>query len=183
MKTQKGNVVVIAAIIVIVAVTAGIIGWMFAKNSQAPTSQSGSIRPTAQLTPKDETSNWKTYRNEVYGYEIQYPSYWVKNSFPDGDSRSAIEYKGTSIFLNQGGHGVPFDWKMGKSTATFGEHQWEVATFVKDNNIVLKTVSVPTKTQNQEGKEATINIELSGVVDDSSVKDFDEIISTLQFTK
>ncbi len=36
MQNKKGNVAVITVIIVIVAITAGVIGWMFAKISQAP---------------------------------------------------------------------------------------------------------------------------------------------------
>jgi len=40
MQNKKGNVVVIAIIVVIVAITAGIICWMFAKRSQAPILQS-----------------------------------------------------------------------------------------------------------------------------------------------
>ena len=39
MKNKKGNVVMVALIIAIVAITAGVIGWMFAKKSQAPSSQ------------------------------------------------------------------------------------------------------------------------------------------------
>lgn len=39
MQNKKGDAVVIAIIIVIVAITAGVIGWMFAKKSQTPPRQ------------------------------------------------------------------------------------------------------------------------------------------------
>ncbi|MDD5464630.1 MAG: hypothetical protein PHP62_05775 [Candidatus Moranbacteria bacterium] len=47
MKNKKGNAAVIAIIIVIVAITAGIVGWMFAKKSQAPDQQKVATQPTS----------------------------------------------------------------------------------------------------------------------------------------
>lgn len=67
MKNKKGNVAVIALIIVVVAITAGVIGFLFAKKTQAPTQQTTvaqsakqlaqTIAPISQST--DTTENWK----------------------------------------------------------------------------------------------------------------------------
>jgi len=50
---QKGNTTVIAVIVVVVAITAGIIGWILAKNSQAPAQQATTqpSTPVAQTQP------------------------------------------------------------------------------------------------------------------------------------
>ncbi len=31
-----------------------------------------------KIAPSDSTANWKTYRNEEYGFEVKYPDNWVK---------------------------------------------------------------------------------------------------------
>lgn len=36
-----------------------------------------SSEPTATLLVKDETSDWKTYKNDKYGYEVKYPNNWA----------------------------------------------------------------------------------------------------------
>jgi hypothetical protein len=81
-QNKKGNIAVTTIIIVIVAITAGIIGWMFAKKSQAPISQP-TIQPITQETAsgtkaieKIDTSNWELYQNIKFGYEIKYPDDW-----------------------------------------------------------------------------------------------------------
>ena len=83
MKNKKGNVTVIALIIVIVAITAGFVGWMFAKKSQAPVQQTVVSQPiqvaqtqSAVQPLSDKFAGWQMYKNDVYDYEIQYPSDW-----------------------------------------------------------------------------------------------------------
>jgi lipopolysaccharide export LptBFGC system permease protein LptF len=71
MKNKKGNVAVIAIIIVIVAITAGVIGWMFAKKSQVSVQE---IKPATQLVSDNETANWQKYGNRELGFEFKYPT-------------------------------------------------------------------------------------------------------------
>lgn len=55
-------------IIAIVAILIGVAGWAGYNYSQKNKEQ-------IEETPKqeDETANWKTYRNDQYGFEIKYP--------------------------------------------------------------------------------------------------------------
>lgn len=56
MKNKQGYVAVIALIIVIVAITAGVVGWMFAKKSQAPVQQAAATQPTAPVAQTQPAS-------------------------------------------------------------------------------------------------------------------------------
>jgi uncharacterized protein HemX len=75
---KKGNAAVIAIIIVIVAITAGIIGWNFAKKSQAPTQQVATqttntqlADATAQVVPQNAESSFQQDGNMIRGYGIE----------------------------------------------------------------------------------------------------------------
>lgn len=113
MKTQKGNVAVIVLIIVVVAITAGIIGWMLAKKSQVSVPQpevlttlrsTKAIQPVekdqqsvTQPTPVGEAVGWQTYTdtNTEFKFSFEYPKNWLcKNS--DGNSSAFLE-KGVGV--------------------------------------------------------------------------------------
>jgi len=90
-QTQKGNTALVAVIVIVVAIAAGAIGWILARNSQTPVQQTATTQPT---TPKstiptqpvaqtpiaqpttDKTTGWNTYTNKRYGYTISYPKNW-----------------------------------------------------------------------------------------------------------
>ncbi|HEX8974355.1 MAG TPA: hypothetical protein VF817_02605 [Patescibacteria group bacterium] len=112
MKNKRGNVAVIAIIIAIVAIAAGVVGWMFAKKSQTPVTQTtatqqvttqpnvSTTQPAEQTTPAVQSDNatsiatipadWKTYTGSKYGFSVSYPSTWKSteltsaNSFREG---------------------------------------------------------------------------------------------------
>lgn len=85
MENQKNNVAVIAVIIVIVALTAGVFGWMFAKKAEAPVQQAiitqsapvaktqPAVQPTSQ-TVSVVPASWKTYADSKYGFELKTPT-------------------------------------------------------------------------------------------------------------
>jgi len=66
----------ITGIIIIVAVAVIAVGGVFAyqyyQNSQIPMTNIQS-NPNNQIQVKDETADWKTYKNDQYGFEIKYP--------------------------------------------------------------------------------------------------------------
>jgi hypothetical protein len=91
MENKKGNVAVIAIIIVIVAITAGVIGFLFAKKTEAPvppalvvqtqpsankqnSSEASVPKMPVDLTNSYDTNKWITYTNEKYGYSFKYPN-------------------------------------------------------------------------------------------------------------
>ncbi len=75
-----------------------------------------SLTPVPTVTPTTDTSDWKTYRNEQFGYEIKYPENWYlydvdssdifvqpDKETPDnipGPHASALEIKVKSVKVN-----------------------------------------------------------------------------------
>mgnify|MGYP000400851006 CR=1 FL=1 len=67
----------IGIIVILVALAAGgILAWQFlwTPKEEIKAPEKGIV---------DETANWKTYKNEKYGYEIKYPADWYLNEWPD----------------------------------------------------------------------------------------------------
>ena len=56
-KTKKGNIAIVAIIVAVVIIVAGIIGWILSQST-------------------DEITNWKTYTNQKLGFELKYPANW-----------------------------------------------------------------------------------------------------------
>ena len=73
----------ILIIVVFALIVGGAIYWYSKEKFETPEVK------VSEKTITDETANWKTYRNEEYGFEVKYPSNWqlstIKN---DDDSES-----------------------------------------------------------------------------------------------
>lgn len=94
----------ISIVVVLVLVAGGILLW-----------QKRTVQNVVQNEPKEEvkiientdtnkvdTSDWKTYQNEEYGFEMKYPA-WFAN-FESGEIFEGTTLKNSSFKINSGGH-------------------------------------------------------------------------------
>jgi len=98
------KLVLIAAMIVSLGALFGAIGYL-AKNKAAKI-QHPQVSPAAEpaKSVQDETADWKTYKNEEYGFEVKYPEDWLKNKvdlFPDYMKEAVISSLSHTFFIPQ----------------------------------------------------------------------------------
>ena len=67
---QKGSATIILLVVLVVVLVMVLVYFAFLKK---PGEVVISPTPTATITPKDETANWKTYTNTQYGFSFKYP--------------------------------------------------------------------------------------------------------------
>lgn len=65
-QNKKGNIAVITIIIVIVAITAGTIGWLFAKRTQTPIMQNQAKEENLPLTQQDKSLKYDIHFPDRY---------------------------------------------------------------------------------------------------------------------
>ena len=80
---QKGfiNILLPIAVLVFVAIGAGIYFY----------SDKSTNENIVQSNP-EETTNWKTYRNEKYGFEFEYPSKWSALESPHSTASLRLDF-------------------------------------------------------------------------------------------
>lgn len=64
-------IIIIAALAILVG---GVVVWQYSRMPE--------IKVLRKTQLEDETADWKTYRNEEYGFEIKYPDGWTLNLNP-----------------------------------------------------------------------------------------------------
>jgi hypothetical protein len=177
-------------VIVVVLLAGGILAWQYFR------------APEERIT--DKTANWKTYRNEEYGYSIKYPSGW---KIEIGKNQSYPIYADKIItFVDQNGKSTfnivhPFS----KSGFDFsGVIKSEEILIPGSNEYLTKEIMAPatllkrTESEKENPQLATYdmvyafwwlyNPEKSGMIsfvyedeNDPNLEIFDQMLSTFRF--
>lgn len=88
--------IAIGIVLILVILVGGFTWWQYGE-----TWREASDLPEVELPEKeemkDETTDWKTYRNEDYGFEIKYPEDWNCGTSAIGDTVITSNFTGTSI--------------------------------------------------------------------------------------
>lgn len=95
--TTKEKTLLTLTLAVAAVVLAAVVGYDYKTRQGRPTPQ----QTQTQQQPRDETANWKTYRNQFYGFELQYPKNWIYDDAsiyagpfpvaPDPSSRTGVQ--------------------------------------------------------------------------------------------
>ena len=79
-KKQQTNwkyVIIVVSLFLVVAVGILVYQYWWALEEEVPFSKLSETKETEDLSAEDLiTADWKTYRNEEYGFEFKYPSDW-----------------------------------------------------------------------------------------------------------
>jgi len=121
MKNKKGSVLLILITIIIILILALGIYIYYSHNNTASKVQSNSTSSNIQSNQTiPDTSNWQTYKDEVYGFEIKYPnnstvsnvtlnyentngtSVYIKPPFSSGKTKLTDKTLELSLFYNKG---------------------------------------------------------------------------------
>jgi len=82
MNNQKGFAPIVIILIVVIILAGGVLIWQHSKTPRekvgvsektSPTSTASVKQPKEPSITDNETANWKTYRNDKYGFSFKYP--------------------------------------------------------------------------------------------------------------
>jgi len=138
MPNQKGSVGVIALVILILVIAAG--SMIYFESNKTPEtapptpSQSAEAIPSPTATvsstpsPLSIPSDWKTYANTEYGFELKYPANWFVK--PE-QSKTYFQVAFSTDFDKIGGFAALNIYSGQKDLETFA-NKYEVAGYIRD---------------------------------------------------
>lgn len=88
MKNSQKGFAPVAILIIAIAVLAIGAGTYVVLHKQEPAQNSNITQNTSTIDSIGQNENWKTYRDENYGFEFKYPSTWFIRRSSDGESLS-----------------------------------------------------------------------------------------------
>ncbi|MDI6882908.1 MAG: hypothetical protein QMC93_00315 [Patescibacteria group bacterium] len=109
MRKEKAFLKIWLLIIIIFIVMIGISDWQYHQSQKeitkilkpkeiVETPKEKKLQESTAKNYYDETANWKTYRNEDYGFEIRYPFGYNISKYAKTDVGPAIEAIGTTSY-------------------------------------------------------------------------------------
>jgi len=165
-----------------VLVGGGILAWQFG-------SLPSLITPTP-TPPIDETADWKTYRNEEYGFEMKYPkdwtfkvtdpAYWCQITPRNYNCLAAFQIGGVHLVIYDNPNGYPaMEWL--EENNPYNEYEYFIS--------IAKTIKIGgqpgVKIEQTNGRLVTISYVARGEycfrLNDSGGEIFNQILSTFQF--
>jgi len=133
--------IAITIIIVLAVLVSGLIFWQLLEISEE--------KGTVETISEDETTDWKNYRNEEYGFEIKYPKEW---EFKKGDESIAyLMVLGNPL---QGEKTFYFEIEAEENIDSLTAKEW-IKNVLKENDI-KKEEEIPGYIIFQEEKELVV---------------------------
>lgn len=97
--TKKVAIIILLGLAVLIILLTGMV--LFVSKSQSPmTNAPANSDVQNQTQVKDETADWKTYKNDEYGFEFLYPT------------EVSIQESDNIVLINDNRHGYNFEWNM-----------------------------------------------------------------------
>lgn len=206
---QKGFVPVLIALIVVVVIGGGYV--LVSQKSKVESQKDKALKEEkkAEEMKTGETADWKTYRNEKYGFEFQYPSDWYP--YPNGDAVLLIKSKELPKIGDTEGYayGEQIIVSVSELNGVWGE-KISVAEYIKGfdpgiiskNEVTINGLSMVRIERSEEEANANtlhylyfkndkvfsfylypLDYGFSSNLYNKNVKDFEKLISTFRFTE
>ncbi len=164
-------------VIVVAIIAGGIFVWQYFRVSQ----------------PFDETTDWKTYRNEPYGLELKYPKDWMEKEESFGEMKLAIQFAkpsdiakslenwGITIYMNPNPSGETLEEFANKELASF------TASISEQKPVMVKKGIQGLVVESETGDQYIFfrnNHDKFKIIARANYTDYiDSILSTLEFTE
>ncbi|MEA2107007.1 MAG: hypothetical protein U9P82_09900 [Bacteroidota bacterium] len=92
MNNQKGLASIIIIILIIITLAGGILVWQYLgiPKEKAKSPEEKISEEKKEVIPEEKIADWKTYRNEWYGFELTFPERWKRYEIKE--EREGIEF-------------------------------------------------------------------------------------------